>query len=116
MIARLWRTRIDPARGAEYDDFAARHSRPMFASLPGCLAAFFLGAGETRSVLTLWTGLAAIEALERSATYLETVARIEATGILIESRTTELLPVTGGTVDMGSLGAELVMPHPDESR
>src|SRR5215813_10143580 len=45
MIARLWTTRIDPALAPEYDAFAARYSRPMFAALPGCLAAFFLGAG-----------------------------------------------------------------------
>lgn len=48
MIARLWETRIDPSRGEAYDAFANMHSRPMFASLPGCLAAFFLGTGEAR--------------------------------------------------------------------
>ncbi len=54
MIARLWQTRIDPARSAaEYDAFAATYSRPMFAALPGCLGAFFLGTGEVRSVLEL---------------------------------------------------------------
>ena len=99
MIARLWTTRIDPALAPEYDAFAARYSRPMFAALPGCLAAFFLGAsGEMRSVLSLWADEASIEALDTSALYRDTVTRFQATGVLREPQTVELFEVTGGTM------------------
>jgi heme-degrading monooxygenase HmoA len=102
MIARLWRTHIDPVQAAEYDAFAATYSRPMFAALPGCLAAFFLGTGdEMRSVLSLWTDRASIEALDLSALYRETVTRFQTTGVLREPQTVELFEVTGGTVNAG---------------
>jgi hypothetical protein len=107
MIARLWQTGIDPARGAEYDAFAATYSRPMFAAVPGCLGALFLGTGEVRSVLSLWADAASIDALESSPLYRETVTRFQATGILREPQTVELFEVTGGTVSALSLAAEL---------
>ena len=102
MIARLWTTRIDPALAPEYDAFAARYSRPMFAALPGCLAAFFLGAsGEMRSVLSLWADQTSIDALQTSTLYQDTVTRFQATGVLREPQTVELFEVTGGTVRVG---------------
>src|SRR5262245_48670051 len=108
MIARLWTTRIDPALAAEYDAFAARYSRPMFAALPGCLAAFFLRAGgEMRSVLSLWAGEASIDALDTSALYRDTVYRFQATGVLRAPQAVELFEVTGGTMRAG-LDDELV--------
>lgn len=109
MIARLWRTRIDPARGAEYDAFADTYSRPMFAALPGCLGALFLGTGSVRLVLSLWTDRTSIEALDASTVYRETVARFQATKVLREPQTVELFEVTGGTVNALALAAELVM-------
>jgi heme-degrading monooxygenase HmoA len=102
MIARLWTTSIDPALAAEYDAFAARYSRPMFAALPGCLAAIFLRAGgEMRSVLSLWADEASIDALETSALYRDTVTRFQATGVLREPQTVELFEVTGGAIRAG---------------
>jgi|SRR6266481_3250441 len=107
MIARLWQTGIDPARGAEYDAFAATYSRPMFAALGGCLGAFFLGTGEVRSVLSLWADSASIDSLESSPLYRKTVARFQATGVLREPQTVELFEVTGGTVNALDVTAEL---------
>ena len=107
MIARLWQTRVDPARGAEYDAVAETYSRPMFAALPGCLGALFLGTGDVRSVLSLWADRASIEALDTSTLYRETVARFQATGVLREPQTVELVEVTGGTVSALALAAEL---------
>ena len=107
MIARLWKTRIDPALGAAYDAFANTHSRPMFATLPGCLGAFFLGRGEIRSVLSLWLDNASIEALKDSTLYTETVALFQTSGVLREPQTIELFEVTGGTVSALALAAEL---------
>jgi hypothetical protein len=107
MIARLWQTGIDPARGAEYDAFAVTYSRPMFAALPGCLGALFLGTGEVRTVLSLWADRTSIDALDTSPFYRETVARFQATGVLREPQTVELFEVTGGTVSALALAAEL---------
>ena len=67
MIARFWHTRIDPARDGEYDAFATMYSRPMFASLPGCVGALFLGTGESHSVLSVWIDQPSIDALATSA-------------------------------------------------
>ena len=99
MIARFWHTQIDPARVDEYDAFAASYSTPMFASLPGCVGALFLGAGESRSVLSLWVDRPSIDALANSPLYVQTVARLLATGILREPQKIELFEVTGGTLD-----------------
>jgi hypothetical protein len=74
----------------------------MFAALPGCLAAFFLGAGgEMRSVLSLWADEASSDALDTSALYRDTVTRFQATGVLREPQTVELFEVTGGTMRAG---------------
>ena len=102
MIARLWQTRIDRARGREYDTFAQKYSRPMFASLPGCLGALFLGTGELRSVMSLWIDQPSIDALPKSSRYAQTVAGFQATGILREPQTVECFEVTGGTLNISA--------------
>jgi hypothetical protein len=58
-------------------------------------------------VLSLWADRASIEALDTSALYRETVARFQATGVLREPQTVELLEVTGGTVSTTALAAAL---------
>lgn len=107
MIARSWKTEIDVVRSAEYDAFAQAHSRPMFALLPGCLGALFLGTGETRIVLSLWVDRDSIAALDSNAKYRETVAAFQSTGILRQPQSVELFEVTGGTVNADALMAEL---------
>ena len=89
----------------------ANHDRPAVADrciggMSG-LGAFFLGTGGARSVLSLWTDRASIDALEGSPLYRETVARFRATGVLREPQTVELFEVTGGTVSALDLAAEL---------
>ena len=107
LVARLWHTRIDPARADAYDAFAREHSRPMFDRLEGCLGALFLGTGAERTVLTLWAGRAAIDALGESALYNDTVARFHATGILREPQHVEFAALTGGTVQADALADAL---------
>lgn len=114
MIARLWRTRIDPVRSEDYDAYVVRYSRPMFSSLPGCMGAFFLGDGEDRAALTLWADEASIKAAEKSAIYAETVARYES--IFRPPQTIELFAVTGATIDTLALSATVsprLNPHDD---
>ena len=107
LVARLWHTRIDPARGDDYDAFARDHSRPMFDHLDGCLAALFLGSGAERTVLTLWANPAALDALSESVLYADTVARFRTTGILREPQHVELVSLTGGTVQANALAVAL---------
>jgi hypothetical protein len=37
VIMRIWRTRVDEGRAAEYERFAAEESLPMFSGQPGFL-------------------------------------------------------------------------------
>lgn len=91
MIARIWRTEIDPARAEEYRDFARSKSLPMFRAQPGFGGVLFAARDAERSVITLWADRASAEALERSPAYRSTVAAIEATGFLRGSSTVEAL-------------------------
>lgn len=94
MIARFWEADLAPGRGADYDAFVAAYSRPMFAALPGCAGALFLGRGERRVVLSLWTGQAAIDALAESTLYRSVVRRLEDSGLLVSAAVTGVSPVT----------------------
>ena len=78
---------------AEYDVFAAERSLPMFRRQDGFRAAFLVRTDAGRAVITLWRDLAAIDALGRSADYLETVDAILAAGLLRPPQSVELLPV-----------------------
>lgn len=95
MIARTWRTRIDPARAGDYRTFARCISLPMFRAQPGFLGVLFATSADGRTVTTLWQDLDSLEALERSPAYRRTVARLDATGILIQSGQVELLGLDG---------------------
>lgn len=110
MLARLWTTRISPGAGPAYDAFANSRSRPMFAALPGCLGAVFFGTGDTRSVLSLWSDQASIDALERNPLYTRTVQSFLATGALAEPQTTLVHQVTGGTLDLIGLARTVLGP------
>jgi heme-degrading monooxygenase HmoA len=91
MIVRIWRTRIDQARTGEYLDFAQSKSLPMFRAQPGFAGVLFAAREDERAVITLWDDLAAVEALDHSATYAATVEAIEATGVIRGSSTVEVL-------------------------
>ncbi|TDB78737.1 antibiotic biosynthesis monooxygenase [Micromonospora sp. KC721] len=101
MIMRIWRTRIDEGRAAEYERFAAEESLPMFSGQPGFLGLLFGRAGTECAVVTLWEDDAAAESLEASPNYRETVARIGATGLLQGASTVERMNVHGGQLPGG---------------
>jgi hypothetical protein len=92
---RVWRTRIDPARTAEYDDFARTKSVPMFRAQPGFCGVLFTSHGDARAVITLWKSRESALALHRSPTYAETVAALEDAGFLAGEQTTELVDLDG---------------------
>jgi heme-degrading monooxygenase HmoA len=82
MIMRVWRTQVETARAAEYEQFAAETSLPMFGAHGGFVGLLFGRRGSDAIVISLWDDDAAADALEASARYLETVAHIEASGFL----------------------------------
>jgi hypothetical protein len=96
MIVRIWRTRVDVGRVREYERFAIDRSLPMFRQQPGFLGVLFARTGGDCLVLTVWHGPGAIEALEASPSYLETVARITDAGFLVGDPSVEILEVHGG--------------------
>ncbi|MEU4620671.1 antibiotic biosynthesis monooxygenase [Actinoplanes sp. NPDC023801] len=95
MIMRIWRTQVDEERAAEYERFAAEESLPMFSGQPGFLGLLFGRAGTDCSVVTLWQDEAAVDALEASPDYRETVMRIGAAGFLRGASTVERMSVHG---------------------
>jgi len=95
MIMRIWRTQVDTTRAAEYESFAAEQSLPMFRAHRGFSGLLFGRRGADCLVITLWEDEAAADALEDSPRYLDTVARISATGFLIGQSQTERFPLHG---------------------
>lgn len=93
MFIRIWRTRIDPQRAADYDAFAGSTSLSMFSAQPGFVGVIFAGAGADRAVITLWRDRHSVEALRESDSYKRTVAELEATGILAAGSSVEVLEV-----------------------
>lgn len=90
---RIWRTRIDPSRAAEYGRFAQERSLPMFRRQPGFRGVAFAGDGAIRVVLTFWADARDALALAGSEDYRATVASIEAAGFLRPPQDVELLEV-----------------------
>jgi heme-degrading monooxygenase HmoA len=101
MIARFWTTTVRPGSEAAYFEYARTRSQPMFAAADGCHGVLFLkgDAGEL-IVCSLWRDEAAIAALNESAIYGETVAGIEALGILTGTPAVHLAFVEGGFLDL----------------
>jgi heme-degrading monooxygenase HmoA len=92
---RIWRTGVVPGRAAEYEQFAATQSLPMFRAHQGFRGLLFGRNGEDCIVTTLWENDAAADALERSPLYRDTVARITAAGFLTGDSTVERFQVHG---------------------
>ncbi len=96
MIVRIWRTQVDPTREEEYERFTQEHSLPMFHQQKGLLGVLLLHGPEDRAALTMWESVAAVEALESSSTYAETVHRLEGSGLLMGEHSVEVFEVHGG--------------------
>lgn len=105
ILARLWTTQIEEARGADYETFARVLSQPMFASMPGCVGALFLGIGSHRAVLSLWLNSRAIEQAEASIHYQDTVASLVASGVLRGAQQVSIWPVREGFLRTSELFA-----------
>lgn len=101
MIVRVWRTGVDEERAAEYEAFAVGRSLPMFRRQDGCCGVFFVRTEGGRAVITLWRDLEAVEALDESKDYLETVAAIKAEGFLEGAQSVEVMPVDSAWIAAG---------------
>ena len=99
LIARIWHTEIDPDRAAEYEAFARDISLPMFRAQPGFAGVLMLRDGGRCQVITLWESHDAIDALNSSASYRQTVDRILAQGFLGSEQSVELLDAHLSFVD-----------------
>lgn len=106
MFARIWRTGLDETRASEYERFAAEQSLTMFRKRSGFRGALFLRTSDGRAVITLWQDQDAIEQLDESVEYRNTVAAIEATGFLRPPQSVEVLPLDG-------VGANMLPPSVD---
>jgi heme-degrading monooxygenase HmoA len=108
MVARIWRTGVKPERFEEYERFARERSLPMFREQRGFIGVLFMREDADRAVvLTLWEDEVAIEALEASPLYRQTVEAILGSGLLAAEQSVEVLKVHGGQILEGELAARL---------
>jgi heme-degrading monooxygenase HmoA len=109
MIARIWRTKVDPTRLEEYRRFALTRSLPIFRASRGFLGVLFVGAEDDRAVISLWDDAEAAAALDSSSSYRETVALISTAGFLVGDSSVETFEVEGG--DLGPLRSRDLEPE-----
>ncbi len=97
-ILRIWRTRVDEQRLADYDRFAREKSQPMFHRQDGFLGVLFARSGPDAVVVTLWQDDAALARLGTSSSYGETVDEIAGSGLLFGDASVEVFELHGASV------------------
>ncbi len=108
MVARIWRTGVKPERFEEYERFARERSLPMFREQRGFIGVLFMREKADRAaVLTLWEDEMAVEELEASPLYRQTVEVILGSDFLAREQSVEVFEVHGGHVLAGELAARL---------
>jgi heme-degrading monooxygenase HmoA len=108
MVARIWRTGVKPERFEEYKRLARECSLPMFREQRGFIGVLFMCERADRAaVLTLWEDEKAVEELEASPLYRQTVEVILGSGFLAMAQSVEVFEVHGGQVWAGELAARL---------
>jgi SAM-dependent methyltransferase/heme-degrading monooxygenase HmoA len=90
MIGRLWMTGLKAGRGGAYEAFAREISLPMFCTQGGFLGCVMGRDEETGLVITLWEDENAVNALDSSPSYNETVAKILAADVLTAEQATRV--------------------------
>ena len=97
MILRIWRAKINPARLEEYRRFEQERCLPMLHKQPGLLGMLFLRYAEDHAVsLTIWEDRGAVEALQSSPSYRETIHELAESALLAGNESVEVLEVEGG--------------------
>ena len=99
MIIRLWTTRVDKSRIAEYEENEKNRSTPMFRQQPGCLGVLFLRSGDNCFALTFWKDLESVERLKTSQSYIEASAFYSDSGMLLGEPSLQVFEVKGGFLE-----------------
>ena len=108
MVARIWRTGVKPERFKEYERFARERSLLIFREQRGFIGVLFMREKADRvAVLTLWEDEKAVEELEASPLYRQTVEVILGSSLLAKEQSVEVFEVHGGQVLTGELAARL---------
>jgi heme-degrading monooxygenase HmoA len=108
LLARIWRTGVKPERFEECERFARGRSLPMFREQRGFIGALFMREKADRAaVLTLWEDEMAVEELEASLLYRQTVEAIHGSDFLAREQSVEVFEVHGGQVLARELAARL---------
>lgn len=95
---RIWRTGLDVTRLDEYERFVDERSRPMFTVQSGFRGVIFSRSGDEIAVLSFWDDQRAIETLEGSETYQQTVQAITAAGFLTDDSTVDVFEIEAGVL------------------
>jgi len=97
MILRIWRAALDPAHREAYRRFERERCLPMLRKQAEFLGGLFLRRDGDRAVsLTLWEDRGAVEALESSPSYRQTVLELAEGHLLLGEPSVEVLEVVGG--------------------
>jgi heme-degrading monooxygenase HmoA len=104
MILNLWRARINRARIEEYRRFEAEQCLSMLHKQPGLLGVLFLRQAEDRAAsLTIWEDRGAVEALQSSPSYRETIHELAESALLVGDQSVEVLEVESGDFRLEAL-------------
>jgi heme-degrading monooxygenase HmoA len=111
MLIRIWRTHIDETRAPEYEAFARQRSLPMLRAQRGCVGVLFARDGASCAVISFWRDAAAVDALERSASYVATAAELAGTGMIVDRASVEVFELHGGCLDETLLPRDILGAH-----
>ncbi len=103
MIVRLWTTRVEKDRIAEYEENERSRSLPMFRKQPGCLGVMFLRSSENCFALSFWEDLESVEALKTSTSYIEASAFYANSGMLVGEPSLQVFEAAGGFLNLEAL-------------
>ena len=93
MISSIWYVNIDDMRETDFDIFYNNNFKPYLRNSSGCLAAFSLGQGGIRVVLTIWSERRLLEKYENSLGYRELIEAADTSGIILGKPKKEVLQV-----------------------
>jgi heme-degrading monooxygenase HmoA len=97
VIVRVWRAKINQTRLEEYRRFEQERCMPMLRKQPGLLGVLFLRQAEGHAAsLTIWEDAGAVEALESSPSYWESIHQLSESVLLAGSESVEVFEVEGG--------------------
>jgi len=107
LIIRIWKVRIKEGMLKNLKHFAMTESQPMFNNQEGCLGVLFTLDGNLCATTTLWKDRESIEALKTSKSYIETVDKIVATGMLEGESSIEIFNCFGGYLETDAIKSAL---------